>query len=57
MILILRPPAEAQTFDDEWQQEVSKFHPSDPMSRLEEPRLRGVHWAALTGPESEHRSV
>ncbi|XP_074498142.1 myeloid leukemia factor 1 [Sebastes fasciatus] len=46
--------SEAQTFDDEWQQEVSKFHPSDPMSRLEEPRLRGVHWAALTGPESEH---
>ncbi|KAF3847728.1 hypothetical protein F7725_020756 [Dissostichus mawsoni] len=40
-------------FDDEWQQEVSKFHTSGPMSRLEEPRLRGAHRAALTGSEQE----
>ncbi|XP_070762358.1 myeloid leukemia factor 1 [Enoplosus armatus] len=46
--------SEAQSFDDEWQQEVSKFQPSGPMSRLEEPRLRGVHRAALTGSEQAH---
>ncbi|XP_070685249.1 myeloid leukemia factor 1 [Pempheris klunzingeri] len=47
--------SEAQSFDDEWQQEVSKFQPSGPMSRPEDPRLRGVHRAALTGPEQAHR--
>lgn len=46
--------SEAQSFDDEWQQEMAKFHPSGPMSHLEEPRLRGVHRAALTGPEPNH---
>ncbi|XP_034081435.1 myeloid leukemia factor 1 isoform X1 [Gymnodraco acuticeps] len=45
--------SEAETFDDEWQQEVSKFHTSGPMSRQEEPRLRGAHRAALTGSEQE----
>ncbi|XP_033488185.2 myeloid leukemia factor 1 isoform X1 [Epinephelus lanceolatus] len=49
--------SEAQTFDYEWQQEVSKFGPSSPMSRLQEPQAltHGVHRAALTGPEQEHR--
>ncbi|XP_034556290.1 myeloid leukemia factor 1 [Notolabrus celidotus] len=46
--------SEAQTFDVEWQQELSKFQSSAPMSRLAEPRLRGVHRAALTGPEQVH---
>ncbi|XP_059187427.1 myeloid leukemia factor 1 isoform X2 [Centropristis striata] len=46
--------SEAQSFDDEWQQEVSKFRPSVPMSRLEEPRPRAVHRAALTAPQQEH---
>ncbi|XP_040903300.1 myeloid leukemia factor 1 isoform X2 [Toxotes jaculatrix] len=47
--------SEAQSFDDEWQQEVSKFQRSGPMSRLEEARHRAVHQAALTGPEKTHR--
>lgn len=51
------PTAEAQSFDDEWQQELSKFQSSGPMSRLEEPRLRGAHRAAIAGPEQAHRSV
>ncbi|XP_054454480.1 myeloid leukemia factor 1 [Anoplopoma fimbria] len=42
--------SEAQTFDDEWQQEVSK----GPMDSLKEPRPCGVHQAALTGSEQEH---
>lgn len=47
--------SEAQSFDDEWQQEVSKFESSGPMSRLKEPRPRAVHQAALTGPKQAHR--
>lgn len=47
--------SEAQTFDEEWQQELSKFQPSGPMSRLGEPQLRGVQRAALTGPEQANR--
>ncbi|XP_020509592.1 myeloid leukemia factor 1 [Labrus bergylta] len=47
--------SEAQTFDSEWQQELSKFQPSGPMSRQAEPRLSGVHRAALTGPEQADR--
>ncbi|XP_039987615.1 myeloid leukemia factor 1 isoform X1 [Xiphias gladius] len=47
--------SEAQSFDDEWQQEVSKFQPSGPTSRLEEARPRAVHRAALPGPEPAHR--
>ncbi|XP_039649001.1 myeloid leukemia factor 1 isoform X2 [Perca fluviatilis] len=46
--------SEAQSFDEEWQQEVSKFRPSGPMSRLEEPRPRGVHRAALAGSKQKH---
>ncbi|XP_071352035.1 myeloid leukemia factor 1 isoform X2 [Trachinotus anak] len=47
--------SEAQSFDDEWQQKVSNFQPSGPMSRLEEARPRAVRWAALTGPEQAQR--
>ncbi|XP_026048938.1 myeloid leukemia factor 1 isoform X2 [Astatotilapia calliptera] len=47
--------SEAQSFDDEWQQEVSKFQQTGPMSRLNEPQPRVVHQAALTGPEQDHR--
>jgi len=51
------PPAEAKSFDDEWQQEVSKFRPLGPMLGLEEPGPRGVRQAALPGAEQEPRSV
>uniref|UniRef100_A0A3P8SYH3 Myeloid leukemia factor 1 n=1 Tax=Amphiprion percula TaxID=161767 RepID=A0A3P8SYH3_AMPPE len=47
--------SEAQSFDDEWQQEVSKFESSGPMSRLKEPRPRAAQQAALTGPGQAHR--
>lgn len=49
--------AEAQSFYDEWQQEVSRFQPSPPMSCLREPPPRAAHQAALPGPEPPHRSV
>ncbi|XP_028817769.1 myeloid leukemia factor 1 [Denticeps clupeoides] len=47
--------SEAQAFDDEWRQEVSKFHPSAPMSHLEAPKPRAVHRAAIAGPENSRR--
>ncbi|XP_067450831.1 myeloid leukemia factor 1 isoform X1 [Thunnus thynnus] len=47
--------SEAQTFDEEFQQELSKFQPSGPMSQLGEPQLRGVQRAALTGPQQATR--
>ncbi|KAM3616328.1 uncharacterized protein V6R79_016148 [Siganus canaliculatus] len=47
--------SEAQSFDDEWQQKLSSFQASGPMSRLEEPRLRGVQRAAITSSEQAHR--
>ncbi|CAB1347510.1 unnamed protein product [Coregonus sp. 'balchen'] len=50
--------SEAQSFDEEWQQEVSKFRPFAPMSRLEAPKPRAVHRAALTaasGPDQGRR--
>lgn len=48
--------SEAQNFDDEWQQEVSKFVLHGPMSSPAEPRLRGAHRAALPSSEQAHRS-
>ncbi|XP_036392755.1 myeloid leukemia factor 1 isoform X1 [Megalops cyprinoides] len=42
---------EAQSFDDEWQQEVSKFCPPTRMSRLEAPKTRAVHRAAIANAE------
>uniref|UniRef100_A0A672HR75 Myeloid leukemia factor 1 n=2 Tax=Salarias fasciatus TaxID=181472 RepID=A0A672HR75_SALFA len=47
--------SEAQSFDDEWQQEVSKFQSSCPMSRLKERQPRAARQAAITGPEQDHR--
>ncbi|XP_034460554.1 myeloid leukemia factor 1 isoform X2 [Hippoglossus hippoglossus] len=47
--------SEAQSFDDEWQEELTKFKPSGPVPRLEEARPRAVHPAALTGPEEALR--
>ncbi|KAJ8388677.1 hypothetical protein AAFF_G00130860 [Aldrovandia affinis] len=48
---------EAQSFDDEWQREVSKFCPSAPMSHLEAPKPRTVHRAAIAAaPPKEARS-
>lgn len=46
--------SEAQSFDDEWRQEVTKFRPPGPMFPLEEPRPCGVHQEALAGSEQEH---
>ncbi|XP_034405049.1 myeloid leukemia factor 1 isoform X2 [Cyclopterus lumpus] len=45
--------SEAQSFDDEWQQEVSKFRPLGPMFSLEEPGPCGSHQAALPCAEQE----
>uniref|UniRef100_A0A8C7T3V8 Myeloid leukemia factor 1 n=1 Tax=Oncorhynchus mykiss TaxID=8022 RepID=A0A8C7T3V8_ONCMY len=50
--------SEAQSFDEEWQQEVFKFRPFAPKSRLEAPKPRVVHRAALTaatGPDQGRR--
>lgn len=47
--------AEAQAFDDEWQHKVSEFQPAAQLSRLEAPRARAAHRAAITGPEHKHR--
>ncbi|XP_072524953.1 myeloid leukemia factor 1 [Salminus brasiliensis] len=46
---------EAQSFDEEWQREVSKFQPAAPLSRLEAPRARAVHRAAIAGPDDTRR--
>ncbi|KAJ8368804.1 hypothetical protein SKAU_G00088320 [Synaphobranchus kaupii] len=42
---------EAQSFNDEWQREVSKFSPSAPMSRLEASKPRAAHRAAIASPQ------
>lgn len=47
--------AEAQAFDEEWQQKVSEFQPAARLSLLEAPRSRAAHRAAITGPEHTHR--
>ncbi|XP_012723524.2 myeloid leukemia factor 1 isoform X1 [Fundulus heteroclitus] len=47
--------SEAQSFDDEWQEEVSRFQSAAPMSNIMQPRLRAAHHAALPGPEQPHR--
>uniref|UniRef100_A0A1A8KYK5 Myeloid leukemia factor 1 n=1 Tax=Nothobranchius kuhntae TaxID=321403 RepID=A0A1A8KYK5_NOTKU len=46
--------SEAQSFDDEWQQEVSRFQPSHPTSCLRQPPSRSGFQAALMGPEHSH---
>lgn len=51
------PSAEAQSFEDEWQQKVSvKAQPFGPGRLLEEPRSRVAPMAAITGPEQANRS-
>ncbi|MBN3324609.1 MLF1 factor, partial [Atractosteus spatula] len=47
--------SEAQSFDDEWQREVSKFKPSVPLSRLEAPKQRTVHRAAIASKADDGR--
>ncbi|XP_073673830.1 myeloid leukemia factor 1 isoform X3 [Garra rufa] len=47
---------EAESFDEQWQREVSRFQASAPMARLEAPRHRTVHRAAITGPQDTHRN-
>ncbi|KAF7218924.1 myeloid leukemia factor 1 isoform X3 [Nothobranchius furzeri] len=46
--------SEAQSFDDEWQQELSRFQPSHPTSCLRQPPSRSGFQAALMGPEHSH---
>nr|XP_014347574.1 PREDICTED: myeloid leukemia factor 1 isoform X2 [Latimeria chalumnae] len=47
--------AEAQLFDDEWQRNVSKFMPSGSSTRLEAPKHRSVHHAAVMNDENPGR--
>lgn len=50
------PSAEAQSFEDEWQQKVSvKPQSFGPGRHLEEPRSRVAPMAAITGPEQTNR--
>ncbi|XP_026081721.1 myeloid leukemia factor 1 isoform X2 [Carassius auratus] len=46
---------EAQSFDEEWQRQVSRFRTSTPMSLLEEQRHRAVHRAPITAPQDTRR--
>ncbi|XP_049582712.1 myeloid leukemia factor 1 isoform X1 [Syngnathus scovelli] len=43
--------SEAQSFDEEWQKEFSKFRPSGSMAQLEPSRHRRGQQASLAGPE------
>ncbi|KAJ7990496.1 hypothetical protein DPEC_G00300920 [Dallia pectoralis] len=47
--------SEAQSFDEEWQQEVCKFQPFAPVSSLEAPKPRAGQQAALTAGPSHGR--
>ncbi|XP_061637450.1 myeloid leukemia factor 1 isoform X1 [Phyllopteryx taeniolatus] len=47
--------SEAQSFDEEWQKELSKFKPSGSMAQLEPPRRHRGQQAPLAGPERTHR--
>ncbi|XP_064159400.1 myeloid leukemia factor 1 isoform X2 [Anguilla rostrata] len=46
---------EAQSFDEEWQREVSRFCPPAPLSRLEAPKPRAAHRAAIAAPQLARR--
>ncbi|XP_052471922.1 myeloid leukemia factor 1-like [Carassius gibelio] len=46
---------EAQSFDEEWQRQVSRFRTSTPMSLLEAQRHRAVHRAPITAPQDTRR--
>ncbi|XP_038154478.1 myeloid leukemia factor 1 isoform X2 [Cyprinodon tularosa] len=47
--------SEAQSFDEEWQQAVSKFQSSAPMSNLVQ--LHAAHHAALPAPEQHNAAL
>ncbi|XP_077578293.1 myeloid leukemia factor 1 [Stigmatopora nigra] len=47
--------SEAQSFDEEWQKELSKFKPPVSMARLEPPHHHRCQPAALTGSPRTHR--
>ncbi|XP_077466791.1 myeloid leukemia factor 1 isoform X2 [Stigmatopora argus] len=47
--------SEAQSFDEEWQKELSKFKPPVSMPRLEPPHHHRGQSAALTGSARTHR--
>ncbi|KAF6736858.1 Myeloid leukemia factor 1 [Oryzias melastigma] len=47
--------SEAQCFDEEWQQELSKFKPSRPRQSLREPQPRTAIRAALPAPDHGKR--
>uniref|UniRef100_A0A8C7ZLB2 Myeloid leukemia factor 1 n=1 Tax=Oryzias sinensis TaxID=183150 RepID=A0A8C7ZLB2_9TELE len=49
--------SEAQCFDEEWQQKVSKFQPSRPRQSLREHEPHTAYRPALPGPEHSKRSV
>ncbi|XP_061072164.1 myeloid leukemia factor 1 [Conger conger] len=46
---------EAQTFDEEWQREVSRFCPPAPLSRLQAPPPRAARRAAIAAPPDPRR--
>ncbi|XP_076837689.1 myeloid leukemia factor 1 [Brachyhypopomus gauderio] len=48
---------EAQAFDNEWQREVSRFLCSSPAGRLQAPQARGVHRAAIAGPNDHYNNT
>ncbi|XP_051521188.1 myeloid leukemia factor 1-like isoform X2 [Myxocyprinus asiaticus] len=48
---------EAQSFDEEWQRELSRFQVSSPMCHLEAPKHRAVHRAAINAPPQTHRDA
>lgn len=47
--------SEAASFDDEWQQEVSKFQSSAPFSDLMQPQLSAAHHPALPSSDEQPR--
>ncbi|XP_077422564.1 myeloid leukemia factor 1 isoform X4 [Vanacampus margaritifer] len=47
--------SEAQSFDEQWQKELSRFKPSGSMGQLEPLRRRRGQQASLTGPEQSQR--
>nr|XP_043868177.1 myeloid leukemia factor 1-like [Solea senegalensis] len=48
--------SEAQSFDDEWNREVSKFQDPGVRARLEEARPRAAQRSALTARKQSHRN-
>ncbi|TRY58322.1 hypothetical protein DNTS_031769 [Danionella cerebrum] len=48
---------EAQSFDQEWQREVSRFQAAAPLNRLDAPRHRSEHRAAIKALPDTHRDA